>query len=229
MGHGYRCELMKKTILFLALIVCVCSGGPGILSASGDGPPDQEGGGWQDEAGERGEGAGEGEGEGPGPGERSGPPGGGRGPYGPPPGKRASMPVYKDCVARGEKAISLKKYSSAMKEFTKALVPLKGEDARKIYVYERLGWLNIKLNDIDSAQGYYLTATYQAEKLELFGKEALNSYRGAAYCFEKRGDNASAAENYEKALKISRDEAVRREIQKKLKLLKPVRKINVGK
>ncbi|PIU19574.1 MAG: hypothetical protein COT18_06865 [Elusimicrobia bacterium CG08_land_8_20_14_0_20_59_10] len=214
---------MKKTILFLAVLGCALAGGPGFLSAQGGGPPGWDEDGGQDEMGEQYGPGGRYE-EGDGEEREGGPPSRGGGDYGAPPGKRGGMPVYKDCVARAEKYLTKKQYSSAMREFTKSLVSLNGEDPRKVYVYERLGWLNLKLKDLDGAQGYYLTATYQAEKMELFNKYAVNAYRGAAYCFEKAGDIPSAAENYEKALKIATDKAVKRELRKELRRLKPAPK-----
>jgi len=108
-------------------------------------------------------------------------------------------------------------------------MPLSGADSRKVYVYERLGWLALKENDISGAQTFYVTAAYQAEKQELSDKNAVNAYRGAAYCYEKDGDLPSAVENYEKALKLTTSKAVKRQIKKKLLQLKSKPKKKAGK
>jgi tetratricopeptide (TPR) repeat protein len=135
-------------------------------------------------------------------------------------GSARPRPVYKDCVARALKYVAQKKYSSAAAEYNKALGGLSAEDPRKVYVYERLGWLSLMQNDVQGAEGFYVTGTYQAENIETYDASAVSAYRGAAFCYEKDGDIPSAIENYTKALKYTTDKEARKKLQKKIQSLK---------
>jgi tetratricopeptide (TPR) repeat protein len=136
----------------------------------------------------------------------------------------APRPVYKDSVARALKYTAQKKYGSASAEYNKALAALSTDDPRKVYVYERLGWLALMQNDIPSAEGFYVTAANQAENIETYDKDAVSAYRGAAFCYERDGDIPAAIENYSKALKYTADKEARRKLQKKIQTLKAGRK-----
>jgi tetratricopeptide (TPR) repeat protein len=136
------------------------------------------------------------------------------------PVKARPRPVYAKCVSLALKYISQKKYGSASDEFNKALAALSEEDPRKIYVYERLGWLALMQNDVDSAEGFYAAGTYQAENMETYDKNAVSAYRGEAFCNEKQGNILSAIGNYGKALKYTTDKAARAKLQKKIRSLK---------
>ena len=131
--------------------------------------------------------------------------------------KKAS---YKDCVARAGKYTAQKKYAGAAREYNRALAALGDDDVRKVYLYERQGWLALMSNDISGAETFYLAAIYQAEKIETYDKSAVNAYRGAAYCYEKDGEISTAVENYENALKYAKDKGTRLDIKKKLERLK---------
>ena len=126
---------------------------------------------------------------------------------------------YKDSITRAAKYTAKKQYVGANREYNRALTMLSDEDRRKVFIYERQGWLALKLNDIPGAEGFYLAAIYQAEKIETFDKSAVNAYRGAAYCYEKDGEISSAVENYQLALKHATDKAVKADIRKKLQRL----------
>ncbi len=126
---------------------------------------------------------------------------------------------YKDAMARAAKYTAQKKYASASMEYNKALTGLAEDDVRKVYIYERQGWLALMGKDISSAEGFYLAAIYQAEKVETYDKNAVNAYRGAAYCYEKNGNISSAVENYQLALKHATDKSVKADIRKNLQRL----------
>jgi tetratricopeptide (TPR) repeat protein len=129
--------------------------------------------------------------------------------------------TYAERIAAANRLLARKNYRAAMREFNKSLSSVQGYDRRKIYVYERLGWLSLKSNDPDGALGFYLAAIGQAENLEDRGKFTVNAYRGAAYCQALSGETADAEENYRTALKLTRDKGARRDIEKKLSRLKP--------
>lgn len=141
--------------------------------------------------------------------------GGGRGGYRP----AAKKVSYKDSVTLAAKYTAQKQYAAASRQYNKALTVLSDDDSRKIFVYERQGWLALKANDISGAESLYLAAIYQAEKIETFDKNAVNAYRGAAYCYEKDGEISSAVENYKLALKHATDKAAKADIRKKLQRL----------
>jgi tetratricopeptide (TPR) repeat protein len=122
-------------------------------------------------------------------------------------------------MALAAKHTALKHYASATKEYNKALTVLADDDSRKVYIYERQGWLALMSSDVASAEGFYLAAIYQAEKIEAYDKSAVNAYRGAAYCYEKDGDISSAMENYQLALKHATDKGTQADIRKKLQRL----------
>ncbi len=127
---------------------------------------------------------------------------------------------YKDSLARAANYTARKQYASAAREYNRALTALAEDDSRKVYVYERQGWLALMQNDIPGAETFYLAAIYQAEKIETFDKNAVNAYRGAAYCYEKEGDISSAVENYQLALKHAADKGTKADIRKKLQRLR---------
>ena len=173
--------------------------------------PDENGNEENGEAGEGGGGRGDGMGNGMGGGTGNGMGGGNR--------SSAKKVSYKDRVANAAKYTAQKQYARAIKEYNKALTALSEDDSRKVFVYERQGWLALMGNDIPGAESFYLAAIYQAEKIETFDKSAVNAYRGAAYCYEKDGDISSAVENYQLALKHASDKAAKADIRKKLQRL----------
>jgi tetratricopeptide (TPR) repeat protein len=185
--------------------------GRGENGEQGNGGEQGEEGGETGDGGDRGEngGAGSGGDHGNGRGENR------------PAAKRVS---YKDSAARAAKYTARKQYAGATREYNKALTALAEDDNRKVYVYERQGWLALMQNDVPSAEGFYLAAIYQAEKIETFDKNAVNAYRGAAYCYEKEGDISSAVENYQLALKHAADKVTKADIRKKLQRLQSLKK-----
>lgn len=203
-------------------------GGPG---ETGEERPDGgergggRGGGRGDRGGEGADGMGE---EGP---EGEGPGGGRKGDRGRGEGDAPDeeRPDYETCIEQAGEMVAQKEYKSAAEEYNRALMGLSGDDSRKVYVYERLGWLAVKEKDYDGALGFYQTAIYQAEKLDISDKTAVNAYRGAAYCREKDGDIKGAVANYEMALKLAKNKAVRNDIRKKLAPLKARLKKAAGK
>lgn len=204
-------------------------GGPGEMGEEGPDGEERGGGrgggkGGRGDRGDRGEEGQDGMGE-EGP-EGEGPEGGrgGKGGPGREDGEAGAdeqeRPDYETCIAQAKSMVAQQEYKSAAEEYNKALMALSGDDSRKVYVYERLGWLAVKDKDYDGALGFYQTAIYQAEKLDMSDRLTVNSYRGAAYCQEKDGDIKGAVENYEKALKLTKSKAVKSDIKKKLALLK---------
>lgn len=183
---------------------------PGSKGGEDEGGDDENGGEdtGEDNGGEeggfggRGPGNGEGQGEGRGGKARA--------------GKKIS---YKDAITKAAKLTAAKQYADAGKAYNSALSSLSEDDSRKIFIYERQGWLALMSGDIQSAEGFYLAGIYQAEKIETFDKSAVNAYRGAAYCYEKDGEISSAVENYQLALKHATDKAVKADIRKKLQRL----------
>lgn len=120
---------------------------------------------------------------------------------------------YETRAALGDGYFSRKEYKSALAEYGAALSALAPDDGRRVYGLERQAAACLKLNDLNKAREFYLAAIMTAKKMNLGGKDLVNSYLGLAYCFGRSGKTGLAAKNYRKALSLSESEAVRNKIR----------------
>lgn len=126
---------------------------------------------------------------------------------------------YADYLAAAGEALAKKDYSGAEGEYTRALASLPGNDKRRVFLYERRGWVALKLKDLPKARDFYLAAVTAAKQMELYDKDTINAYCGLAYCFEKLENIPLAIKNYERALDLTANAGVKREIEKTIRRL----------
>jgi tetratricopeptide (TPR) repeat protein len=137
--------------------------------------------------------------------------------------KMGSIPEsddYQTCLSEARSHISRQDYKSAAQEYTKALGNLEADDNRRVYLYERLGYVAVKAKNYARAKNYYLAAVGAAKMHGVYDKHAVNAYSGLAYCFETTGNIPLAIKNYEKALELTADYAVAGRIEANLKHLR---------
>ena len=130
---------------------------------------------------------------------------------------------YQDYLTAAEEFASRKNYTAAGRAYGKAMAAVPAQDSRRVFLYERLGWLAMKEGDLVKARDLYLAAVSAAKQAGIYGTNAVNAYCGLAYCFEKLDNAGLAIKYYERALELSGSESTRRGIEKTLKLLDPGR------
>ena len=130
---------------------------------------------------------------------------------------------YQDYVTAAEEFAARKNYSGAGRAYSRAMATVPARDGRRVFLYERLGWLAMKEGGLVKARDLYLAAISAAKQAGLYDTHAVNAYCGLAYCFEKLGNAGLAIKYYERAQELSGSENTRREIGKTLKRLDPSR------
>ena len=128
--------------------------------------------------------------------------------------------TYQDYLESADNYISKKDYRNAAIEYAKAQKVLPENDRRKVYTFEQQGQMSLKMKNIAKAKDCYLAAILTAKKLNMPDAKVINAYLGLAYCFERTGNTDTAIKNYEKALKISKNNTTKIRIKKILQKLK---------
>jgi len=134
-------------------------------------------------------------------------------------GVKISSDAYQGYLAQAVIYAEFKNYAGASAKCRAASALLSANDARRIYLLERQGWLVLKENDIPKAKQLYIEAIWTAKKQKTSGKNMVNAYCGLAYCMEKSGDIFAAELNYNHALELTANERLTSEIEKALKRL----------
>jgi tetratricopeptide (TPR) repeat protein len=135
--------------------------------------------------------------------------------------KAPSKISYQDYIAAADEALAVKNYAGADQAYAKALAGVSASDGRRVFLYERRGWLATKAGNLPKARDLYLAAVAAARQAGVYETPAVNAYCGLAYCFEKLDNLNLAIKYYQRALDISVDENARRAIEKNLKRLDP--------
>ncbi|MDO8803128.1 MAG: tetratricopeptide repeat protein [Elusimicrobiota bacterium] len=135
--------------------------------------------------------------------------------------KQRESDVYKDYLNDAKEAVSRKDYAGAGRIYAKAMAAVSGHDERRVFLFERRGWLAMKEGDEARARDYYLAAISAARQTGSYDTNAVNAYCGLAYYFEKLGNVNVAINYYKRALEICASETTRREIEKNLYRLDP--------
>jgi len=94
------------------------------------------------------------------------------------------------------------------------------EDARQVYVLERMGLILVKQGNCDRAKKFYAASVKAAKKHKLRGKEVSNAYSGLAYCQEKSGKLEWATANYRAAIDATDDAELKSKLQKRIPTLR---------
>jgi hypothetical protein len=128
--------------------------------------------------------------------------------------------LYQEYMRSADSYAARQDYINAAKEYDLAQKSLSGDDPRNIFALERQGHTFLKMNNIPGAKKLYLAAIQLAKKLNLSDEGVVDAYIGLAYCFEKSGDLALAARNYEKALQLSTSTKTRSRITESLKRIR---------
>ncbi|MDD5210736.1 MAG: tetratricopeptide repeat protein [Elusimicrobiales bacterium] len=137
--------------------------------------------------------------------------------------KAPSKSSYQDYLEAAEDYISRKNYSRADQIYEKLLDSVPSQDARKVFLFERRGWLARRQGDLPRARDLYLAAVTAARHAGSYDSNTVNAYCGLAYCFEKQGNVNLAIKYYQRALELSVNEGTRREIERNLERLDPER------
>lgn len=127
---------------------------------------------------------------------------------------------YQTYLDNADNYIAQRDYTNARQEYAKALINISVDDNRRVYLYERQGYMAVKEKNVARAKNYYLAAIGAAKMQTVYDKHAVNAYSGLAYCFEKTGNIPLAVKNYEKALELTADDNVARRIEKTLERLR---------
>lgn len=101
---------------------------------------------------------------------------------------------------------------------------LPAEDARRVYVYERLGAVAVREKDFAKAKASYIRAIEFAKKNGVKNEHLVNAYLGLAWCLSVQGQARSAIKNYKKAGELTESAETRKRIDAKLTELKGKRK-----
>jgi len=139
-------------------------------------------------------------------------------------GVKISGDAYQSYLAQARIYAELRNYAGAAAKCRAASALLSANDARRIYLLERQGWLALNGNDLPGAKLLYIEAIQAAKKQKGAEKTAVNAYCGLAYCMEKAGDIFAAELNYNHALELTTDAKLTREIEKALKRLRALDK-----
>lgn len=128
---------------------------------------------------------------------------------------------YQDYLAAAEEFISRKNYAKADQAYARALAGVSARDARRVFLFERRGWVAMKEGDLEKARDLYLAGVSAAREAGSYDAHTVNAYSGLAYCFEQQGNFPLAIKYYERALDISSNETTIQGIEKKLRRLRP--------
>ena len=135
------------------------------------------------------------------------------------PERAPSKITYQDYINTAEEFVSRKNYYRADQVYAKALASIPADDGRRVFLYERRGWLAMKDGNLVQARDLYIAAIAAVRHAGSYDKHAVNAYCGLAYCFEKLDNISLAITYYKRALDISVNESTRREIEKNLERL----------
>lgn len=133
------------------------------------------------------------------------------------PARRSS---YEDRLAAAAGYVSSGEYGPAGQEYARAAAGLPENDGRRVFLYERRGWLAQKTGDYRKARDLYMAAVAAARKAAVYDSATVNAYAGLAYCFEKLDNIPLAIRNYERALDLTDSQGVRNRIEKALRRLR---------
>ncbi len=82
---------------------------------------------------------------------------------------------YQAYLDAAENYIAQKDYTSARQEYAKALVNVSVDDARRVYLYERQGYMAVKEKNIAGAKNYYVASIRAAEMQRADDKHSVNA------------------------------------------------------
>ena len=137
------------------------------------------------------------------------------------PERAPSKISYQEYINTAEEFASRKNYYRADQVYAKALASIPADDGRRVFLYERRGWLAMKDGNLVQARDFYIAAIAAVRHAGSYDKHAVNAYCGLAYCYEKLDNVRLAVAYYKRALDISANESTRREIEKNLARLSP--------
>lgn len=137
------------------------------------------------------------------------------------PERAPSKITYENYINTAGEFVARKNYYRADQVYAKALASIPADDARRVFLYERRGWLAMKDGNLTQARDLYIAAIAAVRHAGSYDKNAVNAYCGLAYCFEKLNDVSLAITYYKRALDISANESTRREIERNIERLSP--------
>jgi len=126
---------------------------------------------------------------------------------------------YEEYAAGAEDALAARDYFKADKIYANLLDSLPENDKRRVYLYERRGWLAAKKTDFQAAKGMYLKAAELLRHAATHDMISVRVYAGLGNAFEKLGDDAPAVRYYERALEFCSDTRLRQQIETRLEHL----------
>lgn len=128
----------------------------------------------------------------------------------------AAYAAYDENVSEADDAVTARAYFRADKLYAHLLDALPDGDKRRVYLFERRGWLAAKRTDFAAARDLYLKAADAMRGITGYDNTSVRVYAGLGNAFEQLGKDALAVRYYKRALEICTDARQRQQLQARL-------------
>jgi hypothetical protein len=128
--------------------------------------------------------------------------------------------TYEGYIEQADDYLSQKSYMEAAGKYTGALRFLEPNDERRIYVLERQATSLGKQGKYSDGIKLYMAAIKVSKRLNIVDRDVINAYLGLSYCLAKSGNIPWAIINYTSALKLTKSESLKLQIEEVLEGLK---------